>query len=846
MTHRPPPSLVPALCAALLLAGGARPQDEPSGGSGPPAASAADDEDRDEDEAPTLAEALAERRHLPGLLDVYLDDDENRVAWLLPAPDARGHVGEYLYVEALASGLGSNPIGLDRGQLGRTRVVAIRRHGERVLVEETNTRFRALSTNADEVRATRASFAPSVLWAEDTIAIGDDGRALVDVTGFLLRDAHGVVSRLEAAGQGSFELDTERSLVDLDRCLAFARNLELEARLTYTSDDPGPLVRSVAATPEAFTLVQHHSLVALPEAGYTPRRHDPRAGAFSIGFHDYAAPLDRPIDVRWARRHRLRKTHPGPEPSPVVEPIVYYVDRGAPEPVRSALVEGARWWAEAFEAAGLRDAFRVELLPEDAHPLDVRYDVIQWVHRRTRGWSYGQSVTDPRTGEILKGHVLLGSLRVRQDRLLFEGLLGTDETGSGEQDDPIELALARIRQLAAHEVGHTLGFAHNFAASAWTERASVMDYPPPRVRVRADGTLDVSDAYAVGLGAWDLVAARWLYGEHEEAARDAILREARERGLVFLSDADARPEGASVAAASLWDDGPDPVAALREALAVRRVALEGFDETRVHPGRPLAHLQEVLAPVYLHHRYQLEATVKLIGGWDYRHALADDGDGTPPARVVPAATQRSALAVVLETLAPERLDLPERLLARLLPRPPGEGEDRELFNSASAPAFDRVSAARAAVDLTLGHLLQPARCARLVDLGSRLEGAPTLREVLDALVGRALAPVDAPRLAPIADVVCERVVVRLIELAEASGAAPAVRAEASAALTRLRGRLPARGTDEPTRAWLARRIDAHLSRPRPDTSPPPRAPDPPPGSPIGAVPGWGACSHPPR
>ena len=549
---------------------------------------------------PTIAEKTAGIEKLPGYFNLYWDAKQGKL-WL--EVDKWGTA--FLYQSGLPAGIGSNDIGLDRGQLGATRMVRFDRSGPKVLLVQENLEYRALSQDPDERRAVRDSFAESALWGF-TAAAEEKDRALVDATDFFLRDAHHVPEALRRTKQGAYRLDLSRSAIYLPRTKNFPLNTEVEATLTFTGEEPGPWVRQVTPSPEAITVREHHSFVQLPPPGYKPREYDARASFFGIQYLDYATPIGEPIVKRFIARHRLEKKEPKEAMSEPVEPIVYYLDRGAPEPIRSALLEGGRWWNQAFEAAGYKNAFRVELLPEGADMMDLRYNVIQWVHRATRGWSYGAGVIDPRTGEIIKGQVTLGSLRVRQDYLIAEALLAPYEKGKPVSPKIEQMALARLRQLAAHEVGHTLGLEHNYSAST-VNRSSVMDYPPPYVKLDAGGVPDLSDAYAMGIGEWDKVSIAYGYqdfppGVDEHAALDKILKDAFARGLRFLTDQDARPAGSSSSLAHLWDSGTNAVDELRRLLEVRVAALKRFGENNIREGAPMATLEDVLVPLYLMHR----------------------------------------------------------------------------------------------------------------------------------------------------------------------------------------------------------------------------------------------------
>ncbi len=640
-------------------------------------------------------------------------------------------------------------------------------------------------------------------------------------------------------------MDGSRCAIYLPQTKNFPLNTEVEATLTFTGDEPGNWVRQVAPSPEAITVREHHSFVQLPPPGFKPHVYDPRGSFFGIRYMDYATPISEPIVKRFIARHRLEKKDPKASVSEPVQPIVYYLDRGAPEPIRSALLEGARWWNQAFEAAGYKNAFRVELLPEGADLMDLRYNAIQWVHRATRGWSYGASVIDPRTGEIIKGHVTLGSLRVRQDYLIAEALLAPYERGKPLSPKMQQMALARLRQLAAHEVGHTLGLEHNYTAST-VNRSSVMDYPPPYVKLGADGTPDLSDAYATGIGEWDKVSIAFGYqdfpaGTDEHAALNKILNDAFARGLRFLTDQDARPAGSSSSLAHLWDSGANAVDELNRLMEVRAAALKRFGENNIREGAPLATLEDVLVPLYMLHRYQVEAASKLVGGMDYTFALR--GDGQTPTQIVGPAEQRRALAAVLATLKPEALALPESLLKMIPPRPPEYERGREHFKIRTSPAFDALAPAEAAAQHTLQFLLNPERAARLVEFHARNAENPGIEEVLDDILNATWkSPREGAFASEVARVVDDVTLRDLISLAADENASEPVRAMVTRKLAELalwisHESQSTRESDQIAHlAFAGRQIQLFLQDPK--RSVPPAPSTPPDGPPIGVDDDW--------
>ncbi|WP_226389263.1 zinc-dependent metalloprotease [Penaeicola halotolerans] len=645
-----------------------------------------------------------------GYFNFYWDDDKGKIWLIIDKLDE-----QFLYVNSLSAGLGSNDIGLDRGQLGDTRVVEFRKSGSKILLVQPNLDYRAVSDNPDEIRAVKEAFAESVLWGFEVAEKVGDGYA-VDATNFFLQDAHGVAETLRRSNQGTYRVEASRSAIYLPQTKNFPENTEFEATITFTGTGAGGNLRSVTPSPDAVSVRMHHSFVKLPDTGFETRAFDPRAGYFSRSYMDYATPIGEPIVKRMIVRHRLKKKNPNAAISDPVEPIVYYLDRGAPEPVRSALLDGGNWWKDAFEAAGFSNAFRVELLPEGADPMDVRYNLIQWVHRSTRGWSYGASVVDPRTGEIIKGHVSLGSLRVRQDILIAQGLLMP--YAKGEKADPRmeQMAIARLKQLSAHEIGHTLGLAHNYAASTAND-ASVMDYPHPKYVMDKDGNLDFSNSYDDKIAAWDKVAINYGYREFgpeedEKAALNKILEEAEKQGLYFISDADSRAAGGGHPSAHLWDNGPDPVAELHRLMDIRSKKLAEFSPSVIKSGEPLATMEEYLVPLYLMHRYQAEAAVKLIGGLDYRYKLK--GDNQPEMRVLDPKLQNNSLAAMMRVIDPNTLILPENILSTIPPRPIGYGRGRETFPTQNGITIDPVAIAESASRPFIQLMLHPERANRLI------------------------------------------------------------------------------------------------------------------------------------
>ena len=802
----------------------------------------------------TIAALTEKAQRIDGFVPLYINSEEGKIFLEVPRFDK-----EMLYLVSLPTGVGSNPIGLDRAQLGSTKVVKFERAGNKVLLVQPNYDYRATG-DARQKKSVEESFARSVIWGFKIEAAEGD-RVLVDATGLFIRDAHGVADRLNSARQGNYSFDENRSALYMPNTKGFPKNTEVEATITLTSNQaPGNLVNQVAPTGRHVTVRQRHSFVALPDDLYRPRRFDPRTGGIPISFYDYGTDINEDLEKRRIIRHRLEKKNPNAAVSEPVEPIIYYVDNGAPKAIQEALIEGASWWNQAFEAAGFRNAFQVKVLPPDADPMDVRYNVINWVHRATRGWSIGDSVVDPRTGEILKGDVTLDSQRARQDFLLgvgmqpqYSGGAYACELGAVPEVDYLAvddsaaeitaMSYARIRQLSAHEVGHTLGFSHNFAASTYG-RGSVMDYPAPMVEIK-NGKLDFSNAYAKGIGEFDKFATTYAYaqfapGANEDAELDKIVRDGVAKGMLYISDSDARPASAAHPLANLWDNGSDPTTSLRHEMQVRRIGLDQFGLRSIPKGSPLSELELKFLPLYLHHRYQLTAAIKNIGGVYYTYAVREAAGANPKsvAEPVPADKQREALQAVLATLDLKELSIPENLLRMMPPTAYGYGSGRsEQFAKRTSPVFDPVGAAEIAADMAVTGLLEPNRAARMINQNARSRTSPHFSEVVGALVKTVWSNAAATNAneAAIQRAVQSLTVNRLMDLAANSNANSEVRAVATEVLRSLANSLKQTslaGMAGAHNRFTVDEIERFLARPAEPRKPTAPLPTPP-GDPIG-------------
>ncbi len=651
-----------------------------------------------------IMDKLKSMKAYSGFFNFYYDENSDKIYLSVDKLNQ-----EFLYVYSLSQGVGNNDLGLDRGQLGNEQVVFFEKQGNKIFLIQPNYQYRANTNNALEKMSVQQAFAKSVLFGFK-IEGQENGNYLIDATDFLLQDAHGVLKTLTRAKQGSYQLDKSRSSLLLERTKSFPKNSEFEARLTFSGNGTGAEIRSVAPNPDYVTVVEHHSFIELPDNQYQPRVYDPRSGSNAISFMDYASPVTESIEKKWITRHRLVKKNPELAVSEAVKPIIYYLDNGTPEPIRSALLEGGRWWNQAFEAIGYKDAFQVKMLPDDADPMDVRYHVIQWVHRSTRGWSYGASISDPRTGEIIKGHVSLGSLRIRQDFMIAQSLMNAPYAKSNQNNKAmLDMALARIRQLSSHEIGHTLGFAHNYAASA-RANSSVMDYPHPQVAFIGK-EIDLSKAYDRNIGEWDKVSVDYAYGQHTDAELPKILDKAYEKGLRFITDFDARNPGGAHIYAHLWDNGSTIVDELQRILGIRNQAIKQFSVDNMREGESYSKLEDMFVPLYFMHRYQTEAVSKMIGGYEYNYAIK--GGKELVLKPASKALQLEALQQLMRTLQANEIAIPKEKLSLFPPRAFGFPRTRESFKSKTGLTFDALGAVETAAEFTLDFLFHPDRISRI-------------------------------------------------------------------------------------------------------------------------------------
>ena len=778
----------------------------------------------------SIADAARGMEKLDGFIPVYLDPKGEKIFLEIPRDSMR-----VLYLLSLATGLGSNPIGLDRGSGQAQQIARFDHVGDRMLLVFENWNYRSSDKDdPDHVRTVDEAF-PSSIVAALPVMGESDGRFLVDATDFVLSDRMNAALTLARSDQGSYSVARDRSSIYRPYTKAFPENTEIDASLTYalSGNRPGRIVNMIAPDGRAFTLRQHMSFVQLPDSSYEPRADDPRVGYFGITFNDYAQPIQGQLQQTWIERHRLQRVDRSDPNSPIRNPIVYYIDRGIPEPIRSAVKEGVSWWAEAFDKAGLTGGFVVKDLPEGADPMDARYNVVQWENRNERGWSIGGALADPRTGEIMKGMARLDSHRERTDYNLYAGLMGAASSAADTA-----FVLARSRQKAAHEVGHTLGLAHNYIASTY-DRGSVMDYPPPRVRLDSNGNIDVSDAYDVGPGAYDVWAIRWGYGIFpggtEGDSLRAIVADGLKNGFLYLSDADARPEYASDPRVNLWDDDATPAEFLKHEMDVRRVAMSRFGLRNIRAGEPITLLQDRFVPVYLMHRFAMSSLARAIGGMEYSNALS--GDGQQATRPVAAERQRAALSQLLGTLDPKELAIPDTVVTLLGPAKRPFGELHDTFDSRTFPMFDELGAARALAQLVIDDILQRERAGRLVAFAARSSNALSLDETIDSLVAFTWnRPVPADRhLAALQRVTSRALADRLLMLAADTAAAPEVRAIAELEIADLRPVAESRAKRPGTAAarahwaaiagdftrWIERR---ELPKPTPALEAPPIAP----------------------
>lgn len=737
---------------------------------------------------------------------------------------------EFIYFTGLSSGVGSIQMFADRSTTGKSQLCRLVRSGPKVLVVAENTAFRAEQGSAELKHSVERSFPTSVIAAlpiesekDETLIVNANPLALRDVTGLMeqlrrpSRAVNGVVRQAEGPGV-QWRFDDQRSTIDMEHTRGFPLNTEIENTLTFTSD-AGRAVNS----PEngTFTVHEHISLLPLPPAGYQPRPGDPRVGFFGPEFLDFSQSYKGSLDRRYIARWRLKKKDPSAAISEPVKPIVFYLDRAIPEPIRSAAREGALWWNQAFEQAGFRNALIIEDLPEGADPLDARYSTIQWTNRDGRGWSVGMEQSDPRTGEILHAVVQLDSHRVRTVHNYWNVLTPAAHENDGRDDSALDLfadldsadpqltedqvMLKRIALLTCHEMGHVLGLEHNFAASTFG-RGSVMDYFAPRITIRKDGTADLSDAYMQGVGSYDRFAIEWGYGTgvpdpaQESARLEAVIQKALHQGIFWGNNDDPRWNA--------YDDGPDPVTWLKQVLPVRDALLKNYSARMLRKGEPSSRLAARFTLVYLFHRYAIGSALRVVGGAKIPPSLA--GDGQKPLEVWDPAAQREALRLALQALKPEELEVSPEVW-RTLVQYENHGLSPESYRSSAGYVFSPYDGARSIAETVFDVLLEVQRLERLNAIHHFEPASPSGAEVIAALVQNTF-PAAAVRSNELAAVVQNELADRLMILAADDNTPPEAAADAWTGVEQILAKL--QGPGRTANAALKRRIEMFMRDPK--------------------------------